>query len=66
MRRIYNYSSEQQLSILKDICNAIYIARNISMSQERIVKELERIDCLFRTVEHDEDESFDCLSIKTD
>jgi len=66
MRRIYNYSSEQQLSILKDICNAIYIARNISMSQDCIVKELERIDCLFRTVEHDEDENFDCLSIKTD
>ena len=36
------------------------------MSQDCIVKELERIDCLFRTVEHDEDENFDCLSIKTD
>lgn len=66
MRRLYNYSSEQQLSILKDICNAIYIARNISLSQDCIVKELEKIDCLFRTVEYDEDENLDCLVVKVD
>jgi len=37
-----------QLMILKDICNRMYIARNITMSQDSIVDNLEKIDRLFR------------------
>ena len=33
----------------KDICNAIYIARNISLDNGAIIKALEKIDRLMRT-----------------
>ena len=48
LKYINSYSSLEQLTILKDICNKIYIARNISLSHESIVENLERIDTLFR------------------
>jgi hypothetical protein len=46
--KIDNYTEKEQLELLKDICNRIYIARNISMSQESIIIELTMIDSLFR------------------
>jgi hypothetical protein len=48
LKHINGYPSLQQLLILKDICNKIYIARNISMSEEQIIENLEKIDILFR------------------
>lgn len=48
LNHINGYPSLQQLLILKDICNKIYIARNISMSEEQIIDNLEKIDTLFR------------------
>lgn len=45
---INTYNSLKQLTILKDICNRIYIARNISMSEGSIIDNLEKIDKLFR------------------
>jgi hypothetical protein len=48
LKRIDKYDSLTQLMILKDICNRMYIARNITMSQDSIVDNLEKIDRLFR------------------
>ena len=52
LKRIDKYNSINQLMILKDICNSMYIARNISMSEEIIVDNLEKIDKLFRDDEN--------------
>lgn len=49
LNNINTYNSLKQLTILKDICNRIFIARNISMSQDCIIDNLEKIDKLFRT-----------------
>ena len=48
LKRIENYDSLTQLMILKNICNKIYIARNISLSNESVIDNLEKIDKLFR------------------
>lgn len=48
LKHIHKYDSLTQLSILKRICNSIYIARNITLSQDSIVDNLEKIDKLFR------------------
>lgn len=48
LKRIDEYDSANQLMILKDICNAMYIARNITMSQDSMIDNLEKIDRLFR------------------
>ena len=48
LKRIDKYDSLTQLMILKDICNRMYIARNITMSQDSIVDNLEKLDILFR------------------
>lgn len=49
LKRINKYDALTQLTILKDICNRIYIARAISMSQDSIIDNLEKIDKLFRS-----------------
>lgn len=46
--KINNYDSLKQLLILKEICNKIYIARNISLDNEGVIEQLELIDNLFR------------------
>lgn len=48
LKRIDEYDSATQLKILKDICNAMYIARNITMSHDSMINNLEKIDRLFR------------------
>ena len=48
LKRIDEYDSLTQLMILKDICNRMYIARNITMSQDSMIDNLEKIDRLFR------------------
>ena len=48
LKRIDKYDSLTQLMILKDVCNRIYIARNITMSQDSMIDNLEKIDRLFR------------------
>ena len=48
LKRIDKYDSLTQLMILKDICNRMYIARNITMSQDSMIDNLEKIDRLFR------------------
>ena len=53
-RRIFDYSSEEQRTLLFDICNRLYIARNISLSQESILDELKKIDCLFKNDEYND------------
>lgn len=45
---INHYGSLDQLQILKDICNKIYIARNITLSENTIHEMFRRIDILFR------------------
>lgn len=52
LKRIDKYNSINQLMILKDICNSLYIARNIALSEESIVDSLEKIDKLFRDDEN--------------
>jgi len=48
LKRLEEYDAKDQLAILTDICNRIYIARNISMSPEGIMDSLKKIDKLFR------------------
>lgn len=48
LKSITDYPSLEQLTIMKDICNKIYIARNITMSSDTILEQMERIDVLFR------------------
>lgn len=48
LKEIVEYPSLEQLLILKDICNRIYIARNITLSQDSVIDNLEKIDKLFR------------------
>jgi len=48
LKRIDKYNSLDQLMILKDICNRMYIARNITMSQDSMIDNLEKLDRLFR------------------
>lgn len=52
LKRIDKYNSLTQLMILKDICNRIYISRNITMSQDSVIDNLEKIDKLFRDDEN--------------
>jgi hypothetical protein len=49
LTQIQNYTQEEQLVLLTHICHQIYIARNISMSQETILANLKKIDTLFST-----------------
>jgi hypothetical protein len=46
--KINKHNSLEQLLILKEICNKIYIARNISLDNEGVIEQLELIDNLFR------------------
>ena len=46
--KINNHDSLEQLLILKEICNKIYIARNIALDNEGVIAQLELIDNLFR------------------
>jgi len=48
LETIVDYSDKDKLAILDDICSRIYIARNISLRHDIIIKQLERIDTLFR------------------
>lgn len=45
---INELDSLNQLLILKAICAQIYVARNISLSPERIEEQMKKIDELFR------------------
>jgi hypothetical protein len=47
LKFITEYKPLDQLEILRDIGNRIYIARHISLSQEGILDNLEKIDKLF-------------------
>jgi hypothetical protein len=51
-KTLQDFPRDEQLAILKDICNKIYIARNISMSPDTIIENLEEIDRLFRDNEN--------------
>lgn len=52
LKHIHRYDSMTQLSILKDVCNRLYIARNIALSHDSIVDNLEKIDKLFKDDEN--------------
>ena len=54
LKNIVDYTVEEQLIILKDICARIYIYRNISLNREGVIEELNAIDMLFR----DDSENF--------
>ena len=45
--RIFDVSCEEQRLLLLDICRNIYLARNVSMSNEIILEEMKKLDCLF-------------------
>ena len=47
LQMITDYDSITQLLILKDICNKIYIARNITLNSEIIEECMGEIDKLF-------------------
>ena len=46
--RIFDISCEEQRLVLLDICRNIYLARNISLSNEDILEEMKKLDFLFR------------------
>lgn len=39
MKRILDYTPDEQLEVLKDICNEIYIARNLSLNSLDIIRQ---------------------------
>jgi len=47
LKEINSYHNLDQLLILKSICHDIYIARNISMNQQKILDSMKAIDRLF-------------------
>lgn len=52
--KINQMDSLQQLMTLREICNKIYIARNISLNHESVLEQLKKIDKLFRAYETEE------------
>jgi hypothetical protein len=50
--KINDHNSLDQLLILKDLCNKIYIARNISLNNDDVIQQLELIDKLFKDQEN--------------
>jgi hypothetical protein len=52
LKSINNYSLHQQLLILKDICNKIYIARNITLNNDEINHQMQRIDKILKDTEN--------------
>jgi hypothetical protein len=46
-KRINEYTKEEQLIMLDNICAKIYIARNISMNHQAILDEFSKIDKLY-------------------
>lgn len=55
-KHIYDFNSDEQRTIMLDICNRIYMCRNITLSNEGVLEELKKIDCLFRTVEYNDED----------
>jgi|LauGreSBDMM110SN_4_FD.fasta_scaffold610292_2 hypothetical protein len=49
LKMIHHYTPEEKLFLLDSICAVIYIARNISLSQETMLDCLAKIDRLYRT-----------------
>lgn len=52
LKFITKYKPFDQLEILRDIGNRIYIARHISLSEEQMRENLEKIDMLFNCREN--------------
>ena len=52
LKFITEYKPLDQLEILRDIGNRIYIARHISLSEEQMRENLEKIDMLFNCREN--------------
>lgn len=48
-KQIWELPPEKALEVLKEICNRIYIARNITLNNDSILEQLKMIDKLFRT-----------------
>ena len=54
-KMIHEYTQEEKLFLLNQICSEIYIARNISMDQKTILNNFERIDKIYRTLSEEEE-----------
>jgi hypothetical protein len=48
LKMIHEYTAEEKLFLLNQICSIMYIARNISMSQKSMLDCLAKIDRLYR------------------
>ena len=48
LKNIDTYPESEQMLILRYVCNQLYIARNISLSEENMLELLEFIDRLFK------------------
>lgn len=48
LKRIEEYDPKDQLNVLMVVCNKIYIARNITLSEDGVKEGLKMIDKLFR------------------
>jgi hypothetical protein len=46
LKRLHEYPEDEHLAILKRICANIYIARNITMSEQLVLDCLKAIDIL--------------------
>ena len=49
LKMIHTYTPQEKLFLLDQICNSMYIARNISMDHQTILDNLAKIDRLYRT-----------------
>jgi hypothetical protein len=46
LKRLHEYPEDEHLDILRHICGSIYIARNITMSEQSVLDSLKAIDIL--------------------
>jgi len=49
LKMIHQYTQEERLFLLDSICATMYIARNISLSQETMLDCFAKLDRLYRT-----------------
>lgn len=47
LKRIWEYPAAEQLDLLNDICGQMYIARNISLNHDAMLRCLAAIDRLY-------------------
>lgn len=51
-KSIWEFTNPEQLRILKEICNKIFICRNVTNDSFQLIEQLQEIDRLFKDTEN--------------